>query len=87
MANHKSADKRARQTIKKTAVNTRIKSTVKTLEKKTLAAIAEGKLEDAKALFTAFTSKMDTAAKKGVFHKNKASRKIGRLAVRLTKAS
>ncbi len=87
MANHKSADKRARQTIKKTAVNTRIKSTVKTLEKKTLAAIAEGKLEDAKTLFTAFTSKMDTAAKKGVFHKNKASRKIGRLAVRLSKAS
>ncbi len=87
MANHKSADKRARQTIKKTAVNTRIKSTVKTLEKKTLAAIAEGKLEDAKALFTAFTSKMDRAAKKGVYHKNKASRKVGRLAVRLTKAS
>ena len=69
------------------AVNTRIKSSVKTLEKKTLAAIAEGKLEDAKALFTAFTSKMDRAAKQGVYHTNKASRKVGRLAVRLTKAS
>lgn len=87
MANHKSADKRARQTIKKTAVNTRIKSSVKTLEKKTLAALTEGKLEDAKSLFKTFASKMDIAAKKGVFHKNKASRKIGRIAVRLTKAS
>lgn len=87
MANHKSADKRVRQTIKKTAVNTRIKSSVRTFEKKTLTAIAEGKLDDAKNLFKVFASKMDIATKKGVYHKNKASRKIGRLTVKLTKAS
>ncbi len=87
MANHKSADKRARQTIKKTAVNTRVKSAIKTFEKKILTAIEEGKVDDAKKLFTTFSSKMDRAAKKGIFHKNKVSRKIGRMAVRLTKAS
>ena len=87
MANHKSADKRARQAIKKTAVNTRIRSAVKTYEKKTLAAIAEGNKEDAMTFFKTFTSKMDRAAKKGVYHKNKASRKVARLAVRLAKAS
>ena len=87
MANHKSADKRARQAIRKTAVNTRIKSTVKTFEKKTLSAIAEGKKEDALNFFKTFSSQIDRAAKKGVYHKNKASRKISRLALRLTKAS
>ena len=87
MANHKSADKRARQNIKKAAVNTKIKSAVKTYEKKTLAAIAEGNKEEAMTAFKTFTSKMDRAAKKGVYHKNKASRKVARLAVRLAKAS
>lgn len=87
MANHKSAAKRARQTIKKTAVNTRITSAIKTFEKKTLTAIAEGKLDDAKKFFAEFTTKLDRAAKKGIYHKNKASRKIGRMAVRIAKAS
>ena len=87
MANHKSADKRARQTIRKTAVNTVIRSSVKTFEKKTLTAIAEGKKEEAAEFFKTFSSKIDRAAKKGIFHKNKASRKIARLALRLTKAS
>ena len=87
MANHKSADKRARQTIKKAAVNTRIKSSVKTYEKKTLTAIAEGNTAEAMVFFKEFTSKMDRAAKKGVYHKNKASRKVARLAIRLAKAS
>ena len=87
MANHKSADKRARQSIRKTAVNTRIKSAVKTYEKKTLEAIKAGNTDEAMGFFKTFTSKMDRAAKKGVYHKNKASRKVARLAVRLAKAS
>jgi len=87
VANHKSADKRARQTIKKTAVNTKMKSAVKTYEKKTLAAIEEGNKEEAMTAFKTFASKMDRAAKHGVYHKNKASRKVARLAIRLAKAS
>lgn len=86
MANHKSADKRARQTIRKTEVNTSAKSAIKTFEKKTLQAISEGKKEESEANFKIFASKIDRAAKKGIYHKNKASRKISRLATRLANA-
>ncbi len=87
MANHKSSTKRAKQTIRKTLVNTRIKSTVKTFEKKALTALTEGKLEDAKKILNVFTSSIDKAVKKGIYHKNKASRKISKLALKIVKAS
>lgn len=87
MANHKSADKRARQTIRKTEVNTNSRSAVKTFEKKTLAAIAEGQKEDAEKFFKTFSSKIMRAAKNGIYHKNKASRKISRMALKLAKVS
>lgn len=84
MANHKSADKRARQTTRKTAVNTKIRSTVKTFEKKTLQAIKEGNSEEAQKLFKDYSSKIDRAAKRGVYHANKASRKISRIASKIS---
>ncbi len=87
MANHKSAKKRAKQTKVKTAVNARIKSSVRTFEKKFLSMISDGKLDEAKDLFKTVSSKVDRAAKSGVMHKNTAARKISRLALRLTKAS
>lgn len=86
MANHKSADKRARQSIRKTAVNRRIKSRLKTFEKKALVALSEGNKEEAQKNFLAFSSQIDRAAKKGVYHKNKASRKISRLATKIAAA-
>lgn len=87
MANHKSAKKRAKQTKVKTAVNSRIRSSVKTFEKKLLSMVSEGKLDEAKDVFKTVSSKLDRAAKKGVMHKNTAARKISRLALRLKKAS
>lgn len=86
MANHKSADKRARQSLRKTEVNTRAKSAVKTFEKKTLNALSEGNNEEAKGFFKIFSSKIDRAAKNGIYHKNKASRKISRLATKIANA-
>ena len=79
MANHKSAAKRARQTIKKNALNTRTKAGVRTIEKKVRTAVTAGDKETALKTLLTFSSRMDKAAKKGLFHKNTASRKVSRL--------
>lgn len=79
MANHKSAAKRARQTIKKNALNTRTKAGVRTIEKKVRTAVSAGDKETALKTLLTFSSRMDKAAKKGLFHKNTASRKVSRL--------
>lgn len=83
MANHKSAAKRARQATRRTAVNSKRKSTVRTEEKKLLKAIETKSVKDLPALLSALTSKFTKAAQKGVFNKNTASRKIGRLSARV----
>ena len=79
MANHKSAAKRARQTIKKNALNTRTKAGVRTIEKKVRTAVTAGDKEAAMKVLVTFASRMDKAAKKGLFHRNTASRKVSRL--------
>jgi small subunit ribosomal protein S20 len=67
--------------------NKSIKSRVKTLEKKYLALVAEGKLDEAKVAYREVASAFDKAAKKGVIKKEKASRKSSRLQLRLNKAA
>ena len=84
LANHKSAAKRAKQTISKTARNRQYTSTVRTAVKKFYAALEEGKDSDAiTALLKKTQSVIAKAAAKGIYHKNKAFRTISRL----TKAS
>ncbi len=80
MANIKSAKKRVLTSRVRQERNKAIKSGVKTATKKVLAAVeAADKELAAKELLNA-TSVIDKAAKKGVLHKNTASRKISRLA-------
>jgi len=79
LANHKSAKKRARQTITKTARNSQTKKTIRTFEKKLRVAIKEKKTEDAQKLLVSYTSKIGKATQKGIYHMNNAARKIGRL--------
>lgn len=83
MANHKSAAKRARQSVKRTAVNGNRRSKVRTEEKKLLKAIEAKDVQSLPALLGAVMSKMAQAAQRGVFGKNTASRKIGRLSARV----
>ena len=73
MANSKQALKRIRQNDKRNAINTSLKSRVKTLRKNSLSAAAEGKQEEAQKAFVQFTSAVDICAKKSIFHKNKAA--------------
>ncbi len=79
MANHKSAAKRARQSDKIALTNTKRKSTVRTAEKSLLKAISEKNKDEAQKLLLNFSSRMNKAAAKGVFHFKTAARKIGRL--------
>lgn len=79
LANHKSAAKRARQTVRKTEVNNSRCKSVRTFEKKLRSAIANKEGDQAQALLKTFSSKIDKAAKTGVITRQTASRKISRL--------
>lgn len=79
MANHKSSEKRIRQTAVKTARNTHIRSTMRTFVKQVREAVAEGNIDSAKLALAKAVPCIDKAASKGVIHKATASRKISRL--------
>ena len=80
MANIKSAKKRILVTATRTARNKSIKSAVKTSIKKVEAAAAAKNNEEATAALINASSTIAKAAKKGVYHKNNAARKVSRLA-------
>jgi len=73
MANHKSALKRVRQTKVRTERNRTRKTAIKTLRKKTLAAVGASDKVAAGQSLSEFSSAVDKAAKKGLIHKNKAA--------------
>lgn len=85
MANHKSSEKRARQTIRKNTRNNMVKSSVKTVEKNLLKGI-ETKSADLAQLLKAYTAKAMSAVSKGVLTKQTVSRKISRLSTQVYKA-
>ena len=80
MPNIKSAKKRVLVTEKKTEENKAIKSALKTQIKKFLAAVNAGDKEQATALYPATVSAIDSAASKGILHKNNANNKKAKLA-------
>jgi small subunit ribosomal protein S20 len=81
MANHKSAEKRHRQSLKKRELNRRTKSAVRTMIKKVRAAIKLGDIEQAKSFLVSAEKSVQTAASKGVYKKKTASRYVSRLAI------
>lgn len=86
MATHKSAAKRARQTVRKNTVNSARRSKVRTAEKKLLKAITSLDIKSLPELLKSFTSEATRAVSKGVFKKETVSRKISRLASKAHKA-
>ena len=87
MAQHKSAAKRARQAVKKNAVNTARRSKVRTSEKSLATALKKADKKELATLLSAYTSEMMKAAQKGVFAKSTANRKIARLSAQVHKAT
>ena len=86
MPNIKSAMKRVKVIEKKTMRNNMIKSGYRTAIKKFEQALESGNVEEAKALFSEATKKIDQACTKGVLVKNTAARKKSRLAKKLNAA-
>jgi small subunit ribosomal protein S20 len=81
VANHKSAAKRARQSEVRTARNRSRRSSVRTALKAFREALSNGaEQETIQKLFKSAQASFATAATKGVFHKNNASRNIARMA-------
>lgn len=83
LANHKSAAKRARQTIRRSQRNSQTRSAVRTLEKKLADAINANNKKDSESLLITFMSKIDKAAQKGVYKAQAASRRIARMSSRV----
>ena len=79
MANTKSAAKRARQIIGRTLNNSRVGSQVKTAKRKLRDLINSGDKAGAAEAYKQVSSMLDRAAKRGVLHKNNASRNKSRL--------
>jgi small subunit ribosomal protein S20 len=87
MANHKSAEKRIRQTERRTEVNRRNRSRLRTQVKALRAAIAAGDQEQARAALNEAVSLIDKSIQKGVLHRNAAARYKSRLTVRVNQMS
>ena len=83
MANHASAKKRIRQTLKRTARNKTIRTNVRTLVKRVRVAIEAGDAAAAKAALPAAIRRIDMAVTKGIFHRKTGSRYISRLTRRV----
>lgn len=85
MPNHKSAEKRVRQTERRRLVNrnnrTRLRSSIKDLR-----GALEGDKKEAVTLLPKTISEIDKAVQKGVLHRNAAARHKSRLTVRVNQA-
>ena len=86
MPNIKSAKKRVTVTEKKNTQNKMIKSAVKTAIRKFNQAIDAGDFDTAEKLLPEVASAVDSAASKGILHKNNAANKKSALAKRLNTA-
>ena len=87
MANHKQAEKRNRQRIKRRARNLRHLSTMRTFMKRVRKALASGQVDEAKEVMPQAITAIGRAASKGVVHRNTASRYISRLTLAMNAAT
>lgn len=79
MANHKSAEKRMRQTERRNEINSHNRSRLRTQIKALRTAIESGNRAQAAALLPATVSLIDKSIQKGVIHQNTAARHKSRL--------
>ena len=83
LANHKSALKRARQSIVRRKRNTHVKSTMRTHVRRFRAAIEAGDAADAAEKLRIAERAIRKAASKGVIPRARASRSVSRLSKQL----
>ena len=85
MADHKSALKRVRQTIKRTAHNRSMRADLRTIIKKFRLLQENGNLDQARDAYTDVQKNIDKAITKGILHKRTGARYKSRLALSLAK--
>ncbi|MGZ0188605.1 MAG: 30S ribosomal protein S20 [Alphaproteobacteria bacterium] len=83
MANSRQAEKRIRQSARRTAVNSRQSSRYRTFVKKVEAAIETGDKTEASGALKLAQPVMHSAVSKGIIHRNTVNRKLSRLARRV----
>ena len=87
MPNHKSAEKRVRQSERRRDINRSNRARVRTSVKKLRGVLADGNAGDIKAALPMTISEIDKAVQKGVLHRNAAARHKSRLTARANKAT
>ncbi|HEX7772859.1 MAG TPA: 30S ribosomal protein S20 [Pyrinomonadaceae bacterium] len=87
MPNHKSAEKRVRQSEKRRVINRGNRSKVRTYIKKVRAALDSGKSDEIQSVLPETISVIDKAVQKGVMHKNAAARYKSRLTLKANQAA
>lgn len=85
MANHVSALKRAKQSVKRHARNKAALSSMKTEVKKVRAAFSEKNPEAIKTTLASAIASLSRTASKGIIPKKRASRKVSRLTLQANK--
>ena len=85
MPNHKSAEKRDRQNVRRNAINTTSRTRLRSSLKKLRAAIAAGNASQAQSLLSETVSVIDKSVQKGVLHRNTAARHKARLTTHVNK--
>ena len=85
MADYKSALKRVRQTIKRTAHNRSMRADLRTIIKKFRLLQESGNIEQARDAYTDVQKNIDKAITKGILHKRTGARYKSRLALSLAK--
>ena len=79
MAHHKSAIKRIKQNVKRSARNRHVSSTLKTYIKRVREAVEAKDKVAATAALQAAIPVIDASASKGIIHSSNASRNVSRL--------
>ena len=87
MANHKSAEKRVRQNVKRNEINRSNRSKLRTQIKKLRAAVASSDKDLSGELLNPTVSVIDKAVNKGLIHKNTAARHKSRLSKHVAEIS
>ncbi len=83
MANRRSSIKKIRIDKRRRAANVRIISELKTVPRKVVNLIVQKNADQASKESGELFSKLDKAVKKGVIHKNMASRRKSRIALKI----
>jgi len=87
MPNHKSAEKRMRQSERRRVINRGNRAKLRTSIKQLRGALSGGDAREISALLPKTVSEIDKAVQKGALHRNAAARHKSRLTARVNQAT